>query len=291
MLLISDKQRHVDTLSQYLTSVYAVSYHELLASNAWRSKLPSIKLVWFDLPEGKNYATTKMRALDDALHMIIHQCKDRQIACVSALPFVRSDTNFQQHRWQRLLKTWGRPKSTVVCSCRLALFAKKEPVYHTKVRLFGSGCKLRESNCSQQPDPNIRFSGNTATLMMVSLFAEKFIDLGSSSSGAADALLSTLVVGNYKLMVTDLTHVGLAPHGPQESPDSAGTFHSDQSQGGSYPTDSKERQQQQKKKDKEAGITREVKKIIKPVEDHHDCLLYTSPSPRDMRRSRMPSSA
>ena len=24
---------------------------------------------------------------------------------------------------------------------------------------------------------------------------------------------------------------------------------------------------------------------------HYDCLLYTSPSPRDMRRSRMPSSA
>ena len=152
-----------------MTSVYAVSYHELLASNAWRSKLPSIKLVWFDLPEGKNYATTKMRALDDALHMIIHQCKDRQIACVSALPFVRSDTNFQQHRWQRLLKTWGRPKSTVVCSCRLALFAKKDPVYHVKVRLFGSGCNLRESNCSQQPDPNIKFSGNTASLMPASL--------------------------------------------------------------------------------------------------------------------------
>ena len=26
-------------------------------------------------------------------------------------------------------------------------------------------------------------------------------------------------------------------------------------------------------------------------EVHKDCLLYTSPSPRDMRRSRMPSSA
>ena len=25
--------------------------------------------------------------------------------------------------------------------------------------------------------------------------------------------------------------------------------------------------------------------------EHEDCLLYTSPSPRDMRRSRMPSSA
>ena len=27
------------------------------------------------------------------------------------------------------------------------------------------------------------------------------------------------------------------------------------------------------------------------LDDSRDCLLYTSPSPRDMRRSRMPSSA
>ena len=104
MLFISDKQRHIDTLSQYLDSVYAVTYHELLASNAWQSRLPSIELVWFDLPEGRNYATTKMRPLDDALHFIIQQCKDRQVACVSVLPIVRGDSNFQQHRWQRLLK-------------------------------------------------------------------------------------------------------------------------------------------------------------------------------------------
>ena len=28
-----------------------------------------------------------------------------------------------------------------------------------------------------------------------------------------------------------------------------------------------------------------------PIRQDEDCLLYTSPSPRDMRRSRMPSSA
>ena len=31
--------------------------------------------------------------------------------------------------------------------------------------------------------------------------------------------------------------------------------------------------------------------IIDPVIEHTDCLLYTSPSPRDRTRSRMPSSA
>ena len=29
----------------------------------------------------------------------------------------------------------------------------------------------------------------------------------------------------------------------------------------------------------------------KGIAEHESCLLYTSPSPRDMRRSRMPSSA
>ena len=163
----------------------------------------------------------------------------------------------------------GRPKSTIVCSCRLALMAKQKPVFHVKVRLFGTGCRLKESNCSQQPDPNVKFSGDTASLMMISIFAEGFINLNHSSSGAVGAL-STLVVQGYKYGPKDLTHVQLAVHGLQESPDSAGTSHTEDLQGGSYPTDSKERQQQQKKRDKEAGITREVRKIIKPVEDHHD---------------------
>ena len=35
-----------------------------------------------------------------------------------------------------------------------------------------------------------------------------------------------------------------------------------------------------------------IKKIVEETKAHYeDCLLYTSPSPRDMRRSRMPSSA
>ena len=171
--------------------------------------------------------------------------------------------------------------------------AKQKLVFHVKVKLFGTGCPLKESNCSQQPDPNVKFSGGTASLMMISIFAERFIDLNHSSSGAVGALART-VVRSYNYGSKDLTHVQLAVHGPQESPDSAGTSHTDSNQGGSYPTDSKERQQQQKKRDKEAGITREVRKIIKPIEDHHDdcgCLLYTSPSPRDGLLSRMPSSA
>ena len=31
--------------------------------------------------------------------------------------------------------------------------------------------------------------------------------------------------------------------------------------------------------------------VLIPTEHHYDCLLYTSPSPRDQRGSRMPSSA
>ena len=38
-------------------------------------------------------------------------------------------------------------------------------------------------------------------------------------------------------------------------------------------------------------LPHEVEKIVNEVTKHIPCLLYTSPSPRDMRRSRMPSSA
>ena len=40
------------------------------------------------------------------------------------------------------------------------------------------------------------------------------------------------------------------------------------------------------------GAVNEVKRFLKlKINDQMTCLLYTSPSPRDMRRSRMPSSA
>ena len=35
----------------------------------------------------------------------------------------------------------------------------------------------------------------------------------------------------------------------------------------------------------------EINRVIQKTEHANSCLLYTSPSPRDMRRSRMPSSA
>ena len=38
-------------------------------------------------------------------------------------------------------------------------------------------------------------------------------------------------------------------------------------------------------------IVKEVKNVLLKFEDVNDCLLYTSPSPRDRTRSRMPSSA
>ena len=38
-------------------------------------------------------------------------------------------------------------------------------------------------------------------------------------------------------------------------------------------------------------LTKALNDNVKRFEQAHGCLLYTSPSPRDMRRSRMPSSA
>ena len=39
------------------------------------------------------------------------------------------------------------------------------------------------------------------------------------------------------------------------------------------------------------AVDDKIKELFKPIMEYIDCLLYTSPSPRDMRRSRMPSSA
>ena len=39
------------------------------------------------------------------------------------------------------------------------------------------------------------------------------------------------------------------------------------------------------------GSLKNSKYLSENPEQYKDCLLYTSPSPRDMRRSRMPSSA
>ena len=60
----------------------------------------------------------------------------------------------------------------------------------------------------------------------------------------------------------------------QELPDSTGhpgdQSHSTKNDVKAFPTDSKERQTAQKRKDKEAGVVREVKKLKKFVEDHND---------------------
>jgi len=42
---------------------------------------------------------------------------------------------------------------------------------------------------------------------------------------------------------------------------------------------------------RQSGIFRANEELIERVMDSNDCLLYTSPSPRDLSTSRMPSSA
>ena len=39
------------------------------------------------------------------------------------------------------------------------------------------------------------------------------------------------------------------------------------------------------------GLIETPKRVVKAFKEYFNCLLYTSPSPRDKRQSRMPSSA
>ena len=52
-----------------------------------------------------------------------------------------------------------------------------------------------------------------------------------------------------------------------------------------------EEQKQENKKPKPLVLTEEVVPNPEPVRENRNCLLYTSPSPRDRQKSRMPSSA
>ena len=52
-----------------------------------------------------------------------------------------------------------------------------------------------------------------------------------------------------------------------------------------------ERQKAHLKKAREIAKQRQIKPKNEEINDNHSCLLYTSPSPRDRQKSRMPSSA
>ena len=53
----------------------------------------------------------------------------------------------------------------------------------------------------------------------------------------------------------------------------------------------KQELQKQEEQKQELQKQEEQKQELQKQEEQKHCLLYTSPSPRDMRRSRMPSSA
>ena len=68
----------------------------------------------------------------------------------------------------------------------------------------------------------------------------------------------------------------------------ATTVASSRSRGGKF---NKDKTKQQQGTAQEHLFTEKIKRLFNLLEDNNACLLYTSPSPRDRTRSRMPSSA
>ena len=59
-----------------------------------------------------------------------------------------------------------------------------------------------------------------------------------------------------------------------------------------YPKLQRVREEESKEEEREEGLTEEeLKRLREIAEKVRSCLLYTSPSPRDLSTSRMPSSA
>ena len=170
-LIISDKRLTFDCFAtMFKPTVVNVSYHEMmtgdfLRSDRWQGYLRDAKAVWFDLPEGQNFATTKMKTLDNVLHSLVGECAKRKLACMTILPFVRGSQHYRPHRWQKLLKTWGKPQSVTFCMCKFVSKAE-----HLKIRMFATHTTLVECLCKHPPDANLAFAGKVATSFLHGIF-------------------------------------------------------------------------------------------------------------------------
>ena len=223
----------------------------------------------------------------------------------SAMPM-----SFPHNRWKRILASWKPATASVcLCKQLDASKLEALESQHHRFRFFSSNIELNENMCahiksegetgslSKEAERSfirslffngtIRFGagavissrrvitvekqGNDSTCAgtskrpardSVKRYRSKKDTIGGMSAAGGDHLVTSTDVG-YRATLDRPT----CSDDPQELPDSelVGTIavHS-------FPTDSKARQNERRRKDKEAGIERVVVKRLKVVEDHHD---------------------
>ena len=254
--------------------------------------MDNINFVWFDLPNGKHIHETKVSAFEQVMHDIHQICKARNIATATMIPCHNKldSAKISRSRWARIIEVW-KPYQRTFCTCKvMALSHFRGGDSHYKFRMLCSNVcfKAIDCGCSLKECSPAHLSKKLSTTLVGSLFRSEYFDFSSepnefrASKGSSRAR-KTEIDGEEDIRLNSPGHdrtfapsLNLTEHkliGAQELPDSAGIPEGTPvlpKQVKAFPTDSKERQSAQKRKDKEAGIVREVKKSKRFVEDHKD---------------------
>ena len=297
-IIISNDDCCKRVLTKYFNQSVSYSYTELAEATDWNDTTQGVSLMWFDLPTGKAKAT-KMEQVGTIIDKVINEQDNTAIACL--VPFDKKHVSFPHHRWSRILQKW-KPATRTICTCQILKREATEGL-HNKYRLYASGCQIRWGDCSNV-DSDWPLCRGKRQEFLRRIFLDGYLKVGvpellgtktparvgkwskfGRKPGVTPGHLSQNVnrrsgrakrsSGDGCAAQLDLAceHRAVLTHldsGAQDLPDSTHNPTNPNTSDTPFPTDSKERQNEQKKRDKEAGIERVVIKKRKIIEDHHD---------------------
>ena len=258
------------------TTIYHRNLIDLVKSTEhWSWPVPPLML-WIDLPTGARLRAVKIEALEGVLSVFLNDAHGMRIPTVMMIPWAKQDDTtptFPHRRWTRLLKRW-RPESTLHCACKY--LDKQDGVIHHKCRVFSTHINISDRVCATPDHGLTQGRVGRAHRHFVRRWIQHWLLNSIAVEGDADEPLRNSeeplrtgdTIGGSILAEAEATAGTCSTNsdtsvGAKLLPDSAGYK-------SAYPTDSKERQRNQKNADKEQGIERVVKKRKQVVEDHHD---------------------
>ena len=189
----------------------------------------------------------------------------------------QNSAKMSRQRWARIIEVW-KPFQRTFCTCLVIPASHfNGGDIHYKFRMFSSHLKFtaKDCGCSSKECSPAQLSKRLSIDLVGSLLrlgcfsVQNSPDLETMGGIEDDCRLQ----GEADRLTSEIDRTFTPPIvliGAQELPDSAGSQPVLPMPVKAFPTDSKERQSAQKRKDKEAGVVREVKKIKKFIEDHHD---------------------
>ena len=266
IIVLTDNQLLVTILRSLFATVHHRTLIELVTSNSnWLWPEPPL-LLWIDLPVGARLRAVKTGALEDTLSVFINDAQGLHIPVVMMLPWTTGDNlpTFPHRRWTRLLKRW-RPQTTVHCACRY--IDRQEGIIHHKSRAFTTNLEITDRTCAVPNQHLTQGRSGRAHRYFLRRWIQQWL---LNAEGQQDSVEDPVPTNEPKHCALVQPCSSCTTDEAQLLPDSAGYTESDGSTTQAYPTDSKEREREQRKADKEKGIEHVVKKRKQVVEDHHD---------------------